>query len=103
MPATLTGYFQLGQKITFNNATVFEYDLWISPTRVQLAVFSDDYLNDRLSAVLGGAEEPRADVYDAGLGGCGINVIKTNSARRETNEATSCIGIRSRSTGGTRS
>lgn len=84
----LTVYMQTGQKITFNGATVLEYNIYDLPDQgVQLAVFTDPYFDDRISA-FSNAQVTRARCFWLiDWSDVAINIIKTNSAKRTTNIA----------------
>ena len=86
--ADLTLHAQLGQKLQFNGATVFEYDLYDLPDQgVQLSVFTDTYFDDKLAA-FSDQQKPRGRAFwMIDWSDVVINVIKTNSAKRTTNVA----------------
>lgn len=81
----LTMYAQLGQKLEFNGATVFEYDLYDLPDQgVQWAVFTDTYFDDKL-AQFNTAQKSRGNsLWFIDWSDVAINVIRTNSAKRMT-------------------
>lgn len=84
----LTLHMQPGQKITFNGATVFEYNVYDLPDQgVQLAIFTDPYFDDRLSAFASDQKSRGRALWLMDWSDVAINVLKTNSAKRTTNQA----------------
>jgi hypothetical protein len=84
----LTMYYQAGQKIKFNDAVALEYNLYDLPDQgMQMAVFTDEYFNDRLSAFATNQKSRARAFWGVDWSDVAINVIKTNSANRTTNVA----------------
>ena len=81
-----TSYFQPGQKITFNGQTVLEYNMYDLPDQgVQMAVFVQDYFTDRLDATHQDQKSRSRALWAIDWSDVAVNVIKTNSAKRQTN------------------
>tara|TARA_R100000808_G_scaffold1976_1_gene8391 strand:+ start:9914 stop:11575 length:1662 start_codon:yes stop_codon:yes gene_type:complete len=83
-------YVQPGQKITYNGATVLEYNVYDLPDQgVQLAVFTDPYFDDRIGAFDTANKSRSRGLWFIDWTDVAINVIRTNSAKRQTNTADS--------------
>ncbi len=81
-------FYQPGQKITYNGATVLEYNVYDLPDQgVQLAVFTDPYFDDRLGAFATAIKSRARGLWMLDWSDININVIGTNSAKRQTNTA----------------
>ncbi len=88
--AELTMNAQLGQKLEFNGMTVFEYDLYDLPDQgVQWAVFTDTYFDDKLATFAPDQKNRGRAIWFIDWSDVVINVLRTNSAKRTTNEADS--------------
>jgi len=85
-----TLFYQPGQKITHNGATVLEYNVYDLPDQgVQLAVFTDPYFDDRIGAFDTANKNRSRGFWMVDWSDININVIGTNSAKRQTNVADS--------------
>lgn len=83
-----TLYYQPNQKLTFNGATVFEFDLYDLPDQgVQMAIFTDAYFDDRLAQFAVAQKSRGRCLWGIDWSDVSINVVKTNSAKRTTNVA----------------
>ncbi len=81
-------FYQPGQKITYNGATVLEYNVYDLPDQgVQLAVFTDPYFDDRLGAFASAIKSRARGLWMIDWSDVNINVIGTNSVKRQTNTA----------------
>jgi hypothetical protein len=86
--ADLTIYAELGKKLDFNGATVFEYDVYELPDQgVRWAVFTDPYFDDKLAAFSADQKTRGRGLWFIDWTDVAINVVKTNSAKRTTNVA----------------
>jgi hypothetical protein len=86
--AELTYFIQPGQKISFNGATVFEFDIYDLPDQgVQLCVFTDTFFDDRLSAFSAAQKNRGRTVWFPDWTDFVINTLRTSSVKRTTNEA----------------
>jgi hypothetical protein len=84
----VTLHMQVGQKITFNGATVFEYNVYELPDQgVKLAVFTDPYFDDRLCNFTTAQKSRGRAFWMLDWSDVAINVLRTNSAKRTTNVA----------------
>lgn len=83
-------FYQPGQKITYNGATVLEYNVYDLPDQgVQLAVFTDPYFDDRIGAFQTAHKSRSRGLWMIDWSDIAINVIGTNSVKRQTNTADS--------------
>lgn len=83
-----TAYFQPGQKITYNGMTVLEYNMYDLPDQgVQLAVFVDEYFNDRLAAFSAAQKSRGRSLWFIDWSDVAINVLRMNQVKRVTNTA----------------
>ena len=83
-----TLFFQPGNKITFNGATVLEYNVYDLPDQgVQLAVFTDPFFDDKLAAFDTANKNRARCLWLIDWSDVQINVIKTRSVKRQTNVA----------------
>lgn len=84
----LQNNYQAGQKISFNGSTVLEYNLYDLPDQgLQLAVFTDPYFDDRLAGFSTAQKSRGRTAWFIDWTDVAINVVKTNSAKRTTNQA----------------
>ena len=83
-----TLFYQPGQKITHNGATVLEYNIYDLPDQgIQFAVFTDPYFDDRLGAFATDIKSRARALWMLDWTDIHINVIKTSSVKRQTNTA----------------
>ena len=83
-----TLFFQPGQKITYNGATVLEYNVYDLPDQgVQLAVFTDPFFDDKLAAFDTANKSRARGLWLVDWSDVSINVAKTRSVKRQTNVA----------------
>lgn len=83
-----TLFYQPGQKITHNGVTVLEYNVYDLPDQgVQLAVFTDPYFDDRIGAFDTANKSRSRAFWMVDWSDIAINVLRTNSAKRQTNTA----------------
>lgn len=86
--SSATLFYQPGQKITYNGATVLEYNIYDLPDQgVQLAVFTDPYFDDRIGAFDSTHVNRSRGFWMLDWSDININVIRTNSVKRQTNVA----------------
>ena len=86
--SSATLFYQPGQKITHNGATVLEYNVYDLPDQgVQLAVFTDPYFDDRIGAFDTTNKTRSRSFWMLDWSDININVIRTNSVKRQTNVA----------------
>ena len=79
-------FYQPGQKITYNGATVLEYNVYDLPDQgVQLAVFTDPYFDDRIGAFQTVHKSRSRGLWMIDWSDIAINIIGTNSVKRQTN------------------
>lgn len=84
----LTGFVQLGKKIEFNGSVLFEYDLYDLPDQgVQAAIFTHPYFDDKISAAVTAQRSRQRALWAIDWSDIAINIIRTASANRVTNEA----------------
>lgn len=83
-------FYQPGQKITYNGVAVLEYNVYDLPDQgVQLAVFTDPYFDDRIGAFATAIKDRARGLWMIDWSDIAINVIGTNSVKRQTNTADS--------------
>lgn len=86
--AELTMFAQLGQKLQFNGATVFEFDIYDLPDEgVKWAVFTDTFFDDKLAQFAPDQKNRGRGIWLSDWSDVQVNVMKTNSAKRTTNIA----------------
>lgn len=86
--SSATLFYQPGQKITHNGATVLEYNVYDLPDQgVQLAVFTDPYFDDRIGAFDTANKNRSRAFWMVDWSDVAINVLKTASVKRQTNTA----------------
>lgn len=86
--AEITMFFAPNQKIEFNGQKVLEYTMYELPEQgVQMAVITNEFFNDKLSAFTGANQTVGNEIWMLDWSDVDLQVLKTNSAKRRTNEA----------------
>jgi hypothetical protein len=84
----LTMFAQVNQKISFNNAVMWEYDIYDLPDwGYQLCVFSDLYFDDRAAQFPASQKSRGRAIWMIDWSDVMINIIKTMSVPRTNNLA----------------